>query len=230
MSAGYIIYSLDTNKFRDLIERPTKEQLAELAVLLQGGLEEWDGEWDDGDPVSEWPTDPEALAPIAAKRLGMSDWYGDLSNVGKNVWEGVIFGSCMNSEAIDVGFRVDDDGIYWEVIEIAWKYLKVPANTIDDTALSTFGTRPFRYFPAPKAAKKKGWFSLGSGDDDDWTPMHSMHATDEVKKMLAELKSAGPAIKASKNDDALEQYEESLMPAIESIVNDARMLFVQVDT
>ena len=183
MSAGYIIYSLDADKFRALIEHPTKEQLAELGVLMQGGLEEWDGEFDDGDPVAEWPRDSKALAPIAAKRLAQSDWYADLSQAGKSLWEGVVFGACMNNDSIDVGFRVDDDGIYWDVIEIAWKHLGVPTGVINDTTLSTFGTRPFRYFPVPKA-KKKSWFSFGSGNDDDWTPMHSMHAPDEVKKML----------------------------------------------
>lgn len=229
MSAGYIIYSLDAGKFRAFIERPTNEQLTALGRLMQGGLEEWEGEFDDGDPVAEWPTDPKALAPIAAKRLAQSDWYGDLSQVAKTLWEGVIFGACMKHKPIDVGFRQDDEGIYWDVIKIARKHLGVPANTINDTALSTFGTRPFRFFPAPKA-KKKGWFSFGSGSDDEWTPMHSMHAPDEVQKMQAELKAAGPAIKAAKNDEAREQYEENLMPALETIVQDGRMLFVQVDT
>lgn len=228
MSAGYIIYSIDAGKFRNLVERPTPEQLATLGSLLHDGLEETDEEFDEGDPVKDWPRDAASLAGTAAARLALPDWYGDLSYWGKNLWEGVIVGACMDNDSIDVGFRVDDDGVYWDVIEIAWKHLKVPPNTINDTALSAFGTRPYRYFPAPKA--KKRWFSFGSGDDDEWNPMHSLHTPDEVTRMLAELKSAEPAIKASKNGEALRDYEEALMPALETIAQDGRMLFIQVDT
>lgn len=227
MSAGYIIYSLEWDKFRNLVERPTPAQLATLGALLQDGLEEMGDEFDEGDPIGDWPRDAKSLEAIAARRLALPDWYGDLSEWGKNLWEGVVFSACMNNDAIDVGFRVDDDGVYWDVIEIAWKHLKVPANTINETALSAFGTRPFRYFPKPKA--KKSWFSFGSGDDE-WTAMHSMHTPEDVRKMLSELQSAGPAIQASKNDEALEDYENALLPVLETIAMDGRMLFIQVDT
>ena len=84
-------------------------------------------------------------------------------------------------------------------------------------ALSAFGTRPFRYHPKPRRA---------SG----WDPMHSMHAPDETRRMLAELRSAGAAVAASGDEDAREQYEEELIPALEGITADGRALFIQVDT
>jgi hypothetical protein len=230
MSAGYIIYSLDADKFRRLITSPTSAELTAFGKLLAAGLEEFDGEFDEDDPISEWPTDTQSLARIAAQRLALSDWYGDLSYSGKNLWEGVIFGACQANKKFDVGFRVDNDGIYWDVIHVAWKELGVPQGTVNDVALSTFGTRPFRYHPRP-TPKKKPWLGFGSGGgDDEYTPMHSMHMPDEVARMRAELTSVGPALKATKVGDARQQYEADLLPAIERIAADGRMLFVQVDT
>src|SRR5262245_25906106 len=288
--AGYPIYSLDWTKFRDLVERPTPEQLTLLSKALAEELKNLDGEFDDGDPILQWPTKAKALVPIVAQRLALPDWYGDLSLVGKQLWEGTIFSACMDCKKLGLDFRVDSDGVYWDVIELAWKHLGVVPNTISDVALSTFGTRPYRYRPPTGAVRTRadydqeedarrgslealhkmlGQFVEGakrgekdpdhlleelegqagitqdhkklvkeflSDDDfeddedeadDDWSPMHSMHPPEEVQKMWAELQSAGPAIKAAKHKDAWEDYESELMPAIERVARDGRMLFIQ---
>ena len=230
MSAGYILYSLDADKFRRFIDSPTSAELAALGALLADGLEENDGEFDDDDAISRWPTDAASLAPIAAKRLALTDWYSDLSDSGKSLWEGVIFGACLKNEDFDLGFRVANDGIYWDVIEIARKELGVPDGTINDVALSTFGTRPFRFHPQPKRKPKKSWLGFGGDESDELTFMHSMHMPDEVARMQAELRSVERAMKATKNASARQQYESDLMPAMDAIVKDGRMLFVQVDT
>jgi hypothetical protein len=297
MSAGYILYSLDPDKFRQLVEQPTQAQLTALARLLKDGLEEYEDEFDDDDPISKWPAKVKPLAEIAAKRLALPDWYGDLSPMGKTLWEGAIFSACQDSDDIDVGFRVDNDGVYWDVIEVAWKHLSVVPNTISDVALSTFGTRPYRYQQSPQAVQSREEYERGeegrrasaealnsvlgqfleaaqqgtldpekllsdieqhqgvsqqhkqalkgllSDDDsaedddeddlddgDDWFPMHSMHAPDEVQKMLSELKSIEAIMIKSKKKDVLQQYQEDLLPAIERVANDGRMLFVQVNT
>ena len=112
MSAGYIIYSLDWDKFRQLVERPKPKQLKALGKMLRDGLEVHAGEFDAGDPISKWPTDLKSLARIAGQRLELPDWYGDLLIPGKALWEGVIFSACMKCDEVDVGFRVDNDGIY----------------------------------------------------------------------------------------------------------------------
>lgn len=291
--AGYILYSLDWDKFRQLVQRPAKDQVNTLATLLHAGLEENDGEFDEDDPILEWPQDEQGLARVVTERLALPDWYGDLSRAGKSLWEGVIFNACMNNEDIDVDFRVDSDGIYWDVIELAWKKLGVVPNTVTDVALSAFGTRPYRYHPRPASGQSRAEFDRAAGesrasleslskmlgqfaqdaksgkrkpedllkdlegatgvsrehkdlvkdflsdddsDDDDglddtaWTPMHSMHAPAEMVKMQAELQSAAAALKKAKNKEALADYEDELMPALDSIVQDGRMLFVQVDT
>lgn len=278
MSAGYIIYSLDTNKFRELVEHPTPGQLAALGQLLSDAFEEFDGQFEEGDPILEWNTNSGSFAQIAAQRLALPDWYSDLSVTGKHLWESVIFNACMNCDEIDVGFRVDNDGIYWDVIEIAWKKLGVFSNKNNDIALATFGKQPFRSHASVtpgegddpdanleslnalaeflKTAKEnpetfldglanqdgisdrhKNALSAFMSDDDDededpevWYSMHSMHMPDQVQKMLTELKSVEPAMKTTKIKDARRQYEEDLIPALESIVKDGRMLFIQVDT
>src|SRR4051812_10683715 len=102
MLAGYIIYSLDWPRFSDLVERPTAAQLSVLARQLAGDREGSEGEFDEGDPILGWPTTAKALAPIVADRLARADWYGDLSRVGKDLWESMIFTSCLHSRKLGV--------------------------------------------------------------------------------------------------------------------------------
>jgi hypothetical protein len=286
--AGYITYSLDWGKFQKFVERPTPGQLAAFASRLCGGLEEY--EFDEGDSMRAWPTKAKALAPIAAKRLALPDWYGDLSATGKALWEGAISGVCMDCEEIDAGFRVDNDGVYWDVIELAWKQLGVVPGQISDVALSTFGYRPYRYQTETKPAKTRKEYEkeeaerraavkefkgevdellkdvkpvktdpikmieevsqgksgeimkalMGFFDDvqeggggthlEEWQPMHSMHTPVEVRKMLAELRSVESVMHKATKKDVRQQYEEDLLPAISSVADDGRMLFIQVDT
>lgn len=219
--AGYIIYSLDWKKFSALIERPTPEQLGILARMVGEELGDLDGEFEEGDPVLSWPQDPEALSRLIAQRLAQPDWYGDLSEVGKNLWEGTMFSACMNSEELGLGldFRVDSDGIYWDLIELAREHYNVPPNAVNEVALSAFGLQPFRYVPVPPSAAP--W--------EDWHPMHSMHTPDVVQRMQQEFLNLASVVEEA-DEDVQQQYNEELMPALEAIVNDGRLLFIQVDT
>ena len=141
--AGYFIYSLDWAKFCGLVERPTQRQLTLLANELAEGLEDLEGEFEDGDPVLQWPRDPKALTLVVAQRLALPDWYGDLSRWGKELWERTIDVACMN-RGLGVGLRVDGEGVYWEVIDIARRQLGVRPGAVSEVALSAFGTIPFR--------------------------------------------------------------------------------------
>lgn len=49
--AGYIIYSLDWDKFRGMVEHPTTAQLAILAQGVADERDNLDGEFDEGDPI-----------------------------------------------------------------------------------------------------------------------------------------------------------------------------------
>ena len=146
----------------------------------------------------------------------MLDWYGDLSEAGKSLWEGLIFDACYDCDEIDVGFYHNcGEGIYWDVIEIAFKALGVPDDAVCDIALSAFGNWPFRYHPKPK---------------DRFDSSHSMHTLDEVKRMIVELKSIESVMTELEDEETVSDYEDLLLPTLEAIADERRMLFVYVDT
>ena len=72
----------------------------------------------------------------------------------------------------------------------------------------------------------------GAGGDpwDAWHPMHSMHLPGEVQQMLAEVKLVEQKILASDIEGVREQCENDLLPTLERLAEEDRMLFVQVDT
>lgn len=218
--AGYILYSLDAKKFETFVASPTRPQLLAFAKCVADGLDGADANLEKGDPILDWPPKTEDLCDLLKQRLALPDWYGDLSDGGKGIWEGAVYSYCVDRKPKDVGFRVDNDGVYWDVIEIARRFHKLPVDRVVDDPLSHFGARPFRYHPDPK--KTLAW--------EDWRPWHSMHTAEETKQLYAELESAGPAIEKSKDEQARSDYEEQLMPALEKIVKARRMLFVHVDT
>ena len=148
------------------------------------------------------------------------DWYGDLSDVGKHIWCDAVYSFCSSANRDAVGFRVEHDGIYWVVLGLAQKLLKLPPNQFSpDVALSAFGERAYRYHPPADAA----------GNLFAWRPMHSMHTPDEVRTMLKELRSIGPAIGNATDKQAVRDYD-SLISVLEKLDKQRRMLFVQVDT
>jgi hypothetical protein len=189
-----------------------------LARQLAEEREGLDGEFDEDDPILGWPTAAKSLAPIVADRLARTDWYGDLSPAGKNLWEMTIFGVCLHSPKLDVGFRVDSDGVYWDVINLVSERLGERPETPGKAAMSRFGTVPFRYHPSARQRSS------------DWTPMHSMHPPDEVQRMLAELRAVTPALEGARDADVRQQFTEELLPAVERVAASGRLLFIQVDT
>jgi hypothetical protein len=216
--AGYIIYSLDWPKFSALVEQPTPAQLSILARSLADEREGLEGEFEEDDPILGWPTAAKSLVPIVAERLACADWYGDLSEVGKQLWETAFYLACMRSRKLGVGFRVDSDGVYWDVINLITERLGDRPETPGKSAMSRFGTVPFRYHPS--AGRRSS----------DWTPMHSMHPPDEVQRMLTELRSVAPAVESVPDEDVRQQFTEELLPAVERVAADRRVLFIQVDT
>ncbi len=219
--AGYFIYSLDWDKFHRFVEEPSRTQLLAFAEQVSDGLDESDEDLKPGDPVSDWPSEPEELCEVIRPRLASLDWYSDLSDAGKSIWERAIIAfSERRRRGDDLSFRCAcDDSVYWDVIEIARRYHGVPLNRITDAAVSHFGARPYRYHPPADRVPEWG----------DWTPYHSMHTPDEVVRLLEELKAAGPSILAAQDDDARGDYER-LLPAVEKVARDGRLLYVGVDT
>lgn len=219
--AGFIIYSLDWPKFHAMVERPIPAQLEILAKGLASEREDLLGQFDEGDPVMNWPADAESLAPIIAKRLGRTDWYSDLSLQEQQLWETAFYVTCMRAKKLNIGFREESEGVYFDVITLIVSRLGDSPGTPGKSAMSRFGAIPFRYQP-PAVPPKLDW--------SDWRPMHSMHSPDEVGQMLSELRSVAPAIEAAKDPDVREQFSVELLPAVERVAKEERMLFIQVDT
>jgi hypothetical protein len=290
--AGYFLDSLDHDSFRKLVEQPTGAQLALLAEALAEELVEWRDEFERGDPMKRWPRKAAALIPIVAGRLDMADWYGDLSQVGKEVWESALL-EVLAEPALGLKRAVESQGVEYEVVDAVWKLLGVVPGTVSDVALSAFGSRPFRYQPPagsgrtreeydreaerlrpfleaatdvltgslrglplfgaptekPKSdeellqefekheglspADKQQFAALLSdepfeGDEDgyQWTPSHSIHPPDEVKRIQDELRSLETRINADPRPEVRKQYEAELMPAIDRVAAGGRMLLV----
>lgn len=217
--AGYHIYSLDWGKFRGFADAPTRPQLLAFAGLVSDGLDTCDCSFKDDDPLRDWPSEPEELCTLLEPRLRQPDWYGDLSDIGKSLWAGAVSKFCDDARPKDVKFRVESDGIYWDVIEIAYRHHGLPGR-ITGAILSHFGTRPYRYFQPPDYIP-----SLRS-----WMPYHSMHTPEEVRAFLEELKEAAPSILASGDEGARRDYEEELLPVVEKVARAGRMLYIAVDT
>jgi hypothetical protein len=237
--AGYIIYSLDWNKFQSFVNNPTPKQLLAFAEIVSKGFGDDDDAFEEGDPVRDWPREPEELCDLVKERLARPDWYGDLSNAGKSIWAAAVDGFCQHTGAKTVGFRVDHNGIYWDVLQLARQHFNLGPDEISpNVALSTFGKCPYRYHPASDAAAMGTSAPGGEEDDededyygdygDDWA-MHSMHTPEEVRKMLDELRSVGLAIEKSRDKQAIDDYD-FLLPVLEKLDSERRMLFVKVDT
>lgn len=201
-----------------MVEDPTPAQLEILVQCLANERSLMQHEFERNDPIRRWPKNPESLLPIVAERLGQEDWYGDLSEQGKQLWETAFYLSCMRESDLDIEFRVDSDGVYWDVIDLILTELGDQPETPGESAMSRFGTVPFRYHPVARSPQAY------------WHPMHSMNPPDEVQRMVTELESVAPAVQASKNSDVQEQFTGELLPAIKKVADDGRLLFIQVDT
>lgn len=220
--AGFMIYSLDWDRFKDFVNNPTDDQLLSFSTLLSDGLDQVNEDLEEEDAVSDWPSDPEELRGVVKQRLARDDWYGDLSAPAQEAWANAVYSFCSDTE--EVGFRVDHDGVYWDVIELACKHLNASPNEISPgVALSEFGKRPYAYHPAAKDEDDEDSWDL------NWHDYHSMHTPDEVRRMVQELQTAAPAIEKSRDKQAINDYD-SLMPVLEQLVAEGRMLFVQTDT
>jgi hypothetical protein len=218
--AGFVLYSLDWDKFQSFVNNPTRKQLEKLADLISDGLDRHDGDFKDGDPVHDWPSKSDELCDLVKERLARPNWYGDLSDLGKEIWCDAVYDFCSTSGPDAVGFHVEHDGIYWDVLALARKQLNLGPNQFSpDVALSAFGERAYRYHPRADVAAKL----------TDWRPMHSLHTPDEVRSMHKELTSTGTSIANAKDKQVASDYD-ALISVLEELDKKRRMLFVQVDT
>lgn len=218
--AGYYIYSLDWTTFQRFVADPSRDQLLALAGLVSDGLDREDGVIEPTDPLQDWPSEPEELVPIVRTRLALPDWYADLTYPGKEIWQRAVTHLCDDARKKEFGFRVETQ-VYWDAIEDAQAFHGLGTGGATDAILGQFGSHPFRYQPPATTLRR-----LRRGG---WTPNHSMHGPVEVEQLRGELRAAGPTVRATRGS-GWPAFERNLMPAIERIVHERRLLYVVVDT
>ncbi len=135
-------------------------------------------------------------------RLAQPDWYAGLSEDDQEQFAGLILEACQS----DLSPRVECDGVYWDVIDMIRSHHKGTTNP----EIGYFGCRPYRF--SGKARLE----------------LHSMHTPDEVKKLLEEVKAAEPTVMACDDEDVIEDFEE-LLPALQQVANDGRLLLIEID-
>lgn len=214
--AGYHIYSLSWARFRRFVDDPTPAQLRAFAELVSEGLDEADGDFEADDPLRDWPSDPAELAPIVRGRLGRPDWYGDLSYPGKVLWQHALYTFCDETHARELGFRVESDPVYWDVIDSARGHYGDFRRPDPGLALARFGERPFRYEPP-------------AGTEGESFRNHSMHPPQEVVRLRDELRAAEPTVRAAARPSVPAQFD-ILLPAVARVARGRRLLFIGVDT
>jgi hypothetical protein len=217
---GYILNSLDWRIFSKFVKKPTKAQLVDFADYLSSLLDEYDGRFEDGDPVAEWPSDPKELSEIVRERVALEDWYGDLSNTAKEVWDRAVCGFGFSERHLDHRPEGDADSVDWSVIDLARAHYKIKEGTITEMIVSRFCEVPFRYHPVLNRRRKRG----------DWFSLHSMHPPEEVVQLIDELKAARPTIEKSEDRYDIEALEDDLLPVLEKIAEAGRMFHVYADT
>lgn len=216
---GYILNSLDWKKFSKFAVKPTKAQLLDFADYLSYLLDEYDGRFAKGDPAAEWPSDPKELSEIVRERVLLEDWYGDLSNTAKEMWERAVSGFGRSKELMDHRREGDADFVDWSVIDLAREHHKIKPGKIGEKIVSRFCEVPFRYHPVLKGRGKRDWYCS-----------HSMHPPEEVAQLIEELEAARPTIAASDDDYNLEALEDDLLPVLKDISAKGRMFHVYADT
>ncbi|MEZ6124726.1 MAG: hypothetical protein R3C49_16380 [Planctomycetaceae bacterium] len=204
--------------FRKFISEPTDDQLKKFAERIDDVYESHLEQFEEGDEddslAKSWSS--EGTDPEAAIR--------EQSETGKLVrrYRTANLSSLVpghRGHGSGIGFSLDSDGIYWNLMELATRQL---SNRSDQHVVARFGRCPYSV-AAIESYEPEEW---GYGW---WDPYHSMHPPEEVRRLIQEMESLSGAVEASGDDQAIRDYEE-LMSALEKVSKDNRMLYISVDT
>ncbi|QDV56373.1 DUF7691 family protein [Rosistilla oblonga] len=215
--AGYFLYSLDWPSLNSFLESPSEDLAAAMAENVSELLDSYDEQLEDDDEAADWPSDTESLLPILIDRLQRKDWYADLSEIGKNIWERAFVDLCNDDELNPFGFECESDGVYWNIVSEAIAHHDQPKNQLTEKEITHFGARPFRYWHTGRL----NW--------DAWQPMHSMHSPAEVVALAEQFEAAEATLRDSRHPEVDEDYEE-LMSVLDKLKTNGRVLYVSVDT
>lgn len=204
--AGYYIYSIDPEVFKQLTTEPTPEQAQILADQIL----------DDSEIAAEsiFNLERDPLAAAIQERLASDDWYSDLSYADGLVWESIIElirESASESLGIELHTDTDFDSVYWDVCEQAVKH------GAKAMAEPNFGNSGFRFFGKPT-------------NEHNPFPMHSIHTPEETKELYKQLRSVQHQFGDDVDLDTSEEFHEALLLPVQIAAENGRYLWVQTDT
>ena len=211
--AGYFLYSLDWSRVSAFLNEPDDVDIRKLAECVSDGLDEIDSSIDDDDPLASWPSSPSEMLPKLTEHLAKPDWYADFSDSGRAMWERAFEGLCHDC----MGFECESDGVYWNIHSETLSHHRLKNDTIGKMEITHFGHRPFRFLYQGKLS----W--------EGWYPYHSMHTPTECQKLIEQFSNAKERLMSCRYEEVPDDYEE-LMPVLEKMVRDSRVLYVSVDT
>jgi hypothetical protein len=175
--AGYFIYSLDGEKFQQLVTNPSPEQGLILADALLQNLDDILSEIDEDDEdaadLKKWPADRDKLAASIIIRLAKPDWYSDLTMGDAAVLDSIVHSLTDEpGQQIGIDFRAENDGfLYWDAAGIAYKK---GAKMMREPLFGNYG---FRY-----SGKAKSDLDL----------MYTLYLPAQVQQLLKQLESVRP--------------------------------------
>lgn len=217
--AGYFFYTLDRDKFQRFYTDPSEDQMLALADIVSENLDELVDELEEDDVMSNWPGEPKELSPILRERILSDDWFSGLSEREKELLD-YSLRSFFGEEKADLGHQCNDEAVYWDIIEMIRAFHGVPTDMVNEKIISKFGAQPFRTPIEP--GKRRGL--------ETWAPYHSIHLPEDVRKLRDEVFAAQAAVMSSDDQDAKQQYEDELIPALDRALEQNRVLLIEVDT
>jgi hypothetical protein len=216
--AGYFLYSILQAPFEKFAASPTDKQIDALLQAIAREYDRLDGEaMDEEDEGHGWVDEDEAKS-LVRSRLAQKNWYSGLSEQAAEIFSFAI--SALVHNAKEFGFRVEADPVYWDVIELCAASASENGEEIATDCLSRFGSRPYR-------------FELDESNEEtlqEWMPYHGMHFQDEVIKMLHAVQGAEATVDESDQSDAASEYADVLLPMLEKLSQEPRILLVETDT
>jgi len=208
--AGYFLYSLDFEVFKQLTTAPTDEMARLVAQVLLLELEESDPDEID---TQKWPSDVDALAATVKNRLAASDWYSDLTYGSAVMWDNMLHNfSGELGKALKLGFECASDweSIYWDCANAA------AAQGASMMAEPLFGNSGFRYSGKPTS---------------EWNPfpMYTFYEPPRVRELLAQLEPIADWFEDQGGEEE-EEFMEGLLIPVRQTAEANRVLWVQTDT
>lgn len=215
--AGYFLSSILQKPFEEFVAKPSDAQLKKFIEFLGEEYDQTDQDMDEEDECHQWVGPKAKVMEVVRKRLAKPKWYFDLSPEAAE-----IFSRAMNSlisEKKLFGYRAEAGDFHYLSVLTDCSAAEAKLKKKGAKNLAVIGSRPYRYEPG----KSK------DGSLDDWEPYHGLFDQSEVTEMLEAAVAAEKAIRKCVPYKQAE-YDQLVLPLLEKLSQEPRMLYVELDT